>query len=58
MSFEIKPKIKSKDTLTRTIRFSGKTYDKIEELAQENNITFNNLVNQIVNHYINDIIND
>ena len=54
MKFKIKPKVKCSDTLTRTIRFSGKTYDKIEKLAEENNITFNNLVNQIVDYYINE----
>lgn len=36
------------DTITRTIRISGKTFDKISELAEKNNISFNSVVNQII----------
>lgn len=39
---------KSNDTITRTIRISGKTFDKISELAEKNNVSFNSVVNQII----------
>ena len=39
---------KRDDTITRTIRISGKTFDKISELAEKNNISFNSVVNQII----------
>lgn len=40
--------LKRDDTITRTIRISGKTFDKISELAEKNNISFNSVVNQII----------
>lgn len=40
--------LKRDDTITRTIRISGKTFDKISELAEKNNISFNSIVNQII----------
>ena len=39
---------KSNDTITRTIRISGKTFDKISDLAEKNNISFNSVINQII----------
>ena len=39
---------KRNDTITRTIRISGKTFDKINDLAEKNNISFNNVINQII----------
>lgn len=39
---------KSNDTITRTIRMSGKTFDKISELAEKNELSFNSVVNQII----------
>lgn len=36
------------DTITRTIRISGKTFDKINDLAEKNNISFNSVINQII----------
>lgn len=39
---------KSNDTITRTIRISGTTFDKINELANKNNLSFNNVINQII----------
>ena len=39
---------KRNDTITRTIRISGKTFDKINDLAEKNNISFNSVVNQII----------
>lgn len=44
-------KKKRKDTLTHTIRFSGKTYENICKTAEENEITFNSVVNQIVDNF-------
>lgn len=41
---------KNNDTITRTIRISGKTFDKINELAEKNNLSFNNIVNQIIEY--------
>ncbi len=48
-------KKKLKDTITHTIRFSGETYDKICELAEENGISFNAVVNQIMDATLNNI---
>lgn len=39
---------KRNDTITRTIRISGKTFDKISDLAEKNNISFNCVINQII----------
>ena len=41
---------KSNDTITRTIRISGKTFDKINELAEKNDLSFNNVINQIIEY--------
>ena len=44
----IKKEQKNNDTVTRTIRISGTTFDKINELAEKNEISFNSVVNQII----------
>lgn len=49
---------KRKDTLTRTIRFSGNTYDKIYELATKNRISFNNVTNQLVEYALQNVIDE
>ena len=41
---------KNNDTITRTIRISGKTFDKINELAEKNELSFNSVVNQIIEY--------
>ena len=46
---------KSSDTITRTIRISGKTFDKITELAEKNSISFNSVVNQIIEFGLNNL---
>ncbi|MBR2290462.1 MAG: hypothetical protein IJ867_07820 [Clostridia bacterium] len=46
---------KGKDTLTRTIRISGENFDKIAGLAEENNTSFNNIVNQIIVYGLNNL---
>lgn len=41
---------KNNDTITRTIRISGKTFDKINELAEKNELSFNSVINQIIEY--------
>ncbi len=41
---------KNKDTITRTIRMSGETYDKICLIAEQKKISFNSVVNQIIEY--------
>ncbi len=48
-----KKKANCKDSIVRTIRFSGENYDFIEKLAEENNITFNNAINQLIKYIKN-----
>ncbi len=46
---------KTKDSITRTIRISGQSFDKIASIAESNNISFNNVVNQIIEFGLNSI---
>ncbi len=46
---------KTKDSITRTIRMSGKTYDKIAAIAEEKGISFNNVVNQLIEYGLNNL---
>lgn len=48
--FKIKNTSKGNDTITRTIRISGSTFDKIAELAEKNKLSFNNVINQIIEY--------
>ena len=48
--FKIKNTSKSNDTITRTSRISGSTFDKIAELAEKNKLSFNNVINQIIEY--------
>ena len=50
--------IKTKDSITRKIRMSGTTFDKISELAEKNKISFNNVVNQILEYGLENIDTD
>ena len=45
---EITGRCPRKDSITRTIRISGKSFDKISQIAEENDISFNNVINQII----------
>ena len=45
---KIKKPQKSNDTVTRTIRMNGKTFDKINDLSEKNGVSFNSVVNQII----------
>ncbi len=47
---KIKQPQKSSDTVTRTIRMNGKTFDKINELAEKNELSFNSVINQIIEY--------
>ena len=46
---------KQKDTITRTIRMSGDVFDKINELAEKNGISFNSVINQIIEFGLNNL---
>lgn len=46
---------KQNDTITRTIRMSGETFDKITEIAEKNGISFNSVINQIIEYGLNNI---
>lgn len=54
----IKKSTKNTDTMTRTIRMSGSTYDKIAYLAEKNDLSFNNIVNQIIEFGLEHIAED
>lgn len=47
---KIKKEQKGENTVTRTIRISGDTFDKITELAEKNDLSFNNVINQIIEY--------
>ena len=46
---------KGKETITRTIRINGETFDKITKIAENNDISFNSVVNQILEYGLNNI---
>lgn len=46
---------KNNDTITRTIRISGKTFDKINDLAEKNELSFNAVINQIIEYGLNNL---
>ena len=52
---KIKQPQKSSDTVTRTIRMNGKTFDKIIELAEKNCLSFNSVINQIIEYGLNNL---
>lgn len=52
---KIEKNTKSNDTITRTIRISGKTFDKIMELAEKNDLSFNNVINQVIEYALNHV---
>lgn len=52
---KIKSDKKRKDTITRTIRVSGTTFDKISILAEKNKLSFNSIVNQILEYGLENI---
>ena len=52
---EISGRCPRKDSITRTIRISGKSFDKISQIAEENEISFNNVINQIIEFGLNHV---
>lgn len=46
---------KANNTITRTIRISGDSFDKISAIAKEKNISFNNVINQIIEYGLNNL---
>jgi len=52
---EISGRCPRKDSITRTIRISGKSFDKISQIAEENDISFNNVINQIIEFGLNHV---
>lgn len=46
---------KSNDTITRTIRMNGKTFDKITDLAEKNDLSFNSVINQIIEYGLDNL---
>lgn len=54
---KIEKRLKNNDTVTRTIRINGSTFDKINELAEKNNLSFNSVVNQIIEYGLSNLEN-
>lgn len=52
---KIQKSSKANDTVTRTIRMNGETFDKISELAKENKLSFNNVINQIIEYGLSNL---
>lgn len=46
---------KTKDSIARTIRMSGDTFDKITFLSEKNGISFNNVVNQLIEYSLKNL---
>lgn len=46
---------KNNDTITRTIRIRGKTFDKINNLAEKNDLSFNSVINQIIEYRLENL---
>lgn len=55
---KIEKALKTNDSVTRTIRISGSTFDKISELAEKNDVSFNCVVNQIIEYGLNNLDED
>ena len=47
---KIEKAIKAPKSVTRTIRISGKNFDKISDLAEKHDLSFNAVVNQIIEY--------
>ena len=54
-SLKIEKAVKAPNSVTRTIRISGKNFDKITELAEKHEISFNAVINQIIDYGIKHI---
>ena len=49
-NLHIEKHTKANNSVTRTIRISGKNFDKISDLAEKHDISFNAVVNQIIEY--------
>ena len=49
-NLHIEKHTKANNSVTRTIRMSGKNFDKISDLAEKHDISFNAVVNQIIEY--------
>lgn len=58
MSKFIIPNIEEENTITKTIRIRRNVAKKLEELAIENNITFNRLVNECIDYALQNMEED
>ena len=58
MSKLIIPNIEEENTITKTIRIRRNIAKKLEELAIENNITFNRLVNECIDYALQNMEED
>ena len=52
---KIEKNSKANNTITRTIRISGDAFDKIASIAEEKNLSFNNVINQIIEYGLNNL---
>ena len=55
---KISNSLKNTDTITRTIRMSGNSFDSIMDLAEKNGLSFNNVVNQIIEYGLANVDNE
>ena len=49
-NLKIEKSSKASNSVTRTIRISGKNFDTISELAEKHDLSFNAVVNQIIDY--------
>ncbi len=55
---KIEKTAKTNKSVTRTIRISGETFDKVSELAEKNETSFNCVINQIIVYGLNHLKKD
>lgn len=54
----ILPNIEEENTITKTIRIRRNTANRLEQLAVDNNITFNRLVNECIDYALQNMEED
>ena len=52
------PNIEEENTITKTIRIRRNTANRLEQLAVDNNITFNKLVNECIDYALQNMEED
>ena len=52
------PNIEEENTITKTIRIRRNTANRLEQLAVDNNITFNRLVNECIDYALQNMEDD